>query len=138
MLGVLLDISKSMEDKFAVHYDGPCELTNSNVKRSHRIITTLNNIVNQEINAYDRKDLVFATAFGLNDAKCNGVNTCNFIALLEKKKEMDEKLDRWENEYPSSGYKILIQFAKDKNTPHAEPWIKDKLTQQRLVYCGRF
>lgn len=130
MFGVLLDVSKSMEDKFAAHYDEPCGLADDKVKRSHGIITTLNNIVNQEITTYDRKDLIFATAFGLEDSECNGINTCDFIALLEKKKEMDEKLTRWEKQYPSSGHEILIQFAKDKNTPHAEPWIKKKLSQK--------
>ena len=86
MFGVLFDVSKSMEDKFAAHYDEPCGLADDKVKRSHGIITTLNNIVNQEITTYDRKDLIFATAFGLEDSECNGINTCDFIALLEKKK----------------------------------------------------
>ena len=77
--------------------------------------------------AYERKDFVFATAFGLNDSKCNGVDTCDFIALLkllEKKKEIIEKVARWKEH----GHKNLIQFA---NAPHAEPWIKEKLSQKQ-------
>ena len=128
MFGVLLDISGSMEKAFAEHYDKPGYLTDDKAKRSHGIITTLNNIVNQEITTYERNDLVFATAFGLDDTKCNGVNTCDFIALLKKKKEIDETLERWETEYPRNGHEKLIRFAKDKNTPHAEPWIKEKLS----------
>ena len=128
MFGVLLDVSGSMEKAFAEHYDKPGYLTDNKVKRSHGIITTLNNIVNQEITTYERNDLVFATAFGLDDTKCNGVNTCDFIALLKKKKEIDETLERWETEYPRNGHEKLIRFAKDKNTPHAEPWIKEKLS----------
>ena len=126
MFGVLLDVSGSMEKAFAPHYDKRGDLTDDRVKRSHGIITTLNNIVNQEINTYERKDMVFATAFGLQS---DGVDTCDFIALLKKKKEIDEKLDRWEKQYSSIGHKTLIQFAKEKNASHAEPWIKDKLSQ---------
>ena len=128
MFGVLLDVSASMEEAFAIHYDKRGDLTEDKVKRSHGIITTLNNIVNQEITTYERKDLVFATAFGLHPKA--GVDTCDFIALLRKKKEIDETLDRWEKQYSNSGHKILIEFAKRKNAPHAEPWIKEKLKQK--------
>ena len=127
MFGVLLDVSSSMEKPFVELYS---YLTDEKVKQSHGIITTLYNIVNQEIITYERNDLVFVTAFGLNDTKCNGVNTCDFIALLKEIKEIDETLDRWETEYLSNGHEKLIQFAKHKNAPHAEPWIKEILSQK--------
>ena len=63
----------------------------------------------------------------------NGVNTCNFIALLKEKKEIDETLYRWEMEYTSNGHEKLIQFANDKNTPRAEPyaWIRENKLSQK-------
>ena len=66
MFGVLFDVSASMEQAFAAHYDKRDALTDDKVKRSHGIITTLNNIVNQEITTYERNDMVFVSAFGLN------------------------------------------------------------------------
>ena len=59
MLEILLDVLGSMEGAFAVNYDKCNDLTDEKVKRSHRIITIPNNIVNREITAYGRKDLVF-------------------------------------------------------------------------------
>ena len=75
--------------------------------------------------------MVFVTAFGLDNTKCKGVNTCDFIALLKKKKEIDEALDRWDNSSVDGGHEKLIQFAKRKNAPHAEPWIKEKLSPKK-------
>ena len=138
MYGVLLDVSGSMEKAFTGDsYEPPkkrsrltLELTDDKVKRSHGIITALNNIINQEVTTYERKDLVFAIAFGLDDSNCNGVNTCDFVALLKKRKEIDEKMAMWEKQYSGNGHEILARFAKDKNAPHAVPWIKEKLSQK--------
>ena len=133
MFGVLVDVSGSMEEAFAAHYDKRSGLTDEKVQRSHGIITTLNNIVNQEITTYEREDLVFVQSFGLKKTKCNGIDTCDFVSMLENRKilkEIDERMARWEKEYPHNGHRILIKFAKSENAPHAEPWIKDKLTQK--------
>ena len=141
MFGVLLDVSGWMETAFAAHYNKRNGLTDEKVQRSHGIITALNNIVSQEITTYEREDLVFVQSFGLNTSKCNGIDTCDFVSMLENRKilkEIDERMARWEKEYPRNGHRILIEFAKRKNAPHAEPWIKaNKLTQKNLTYCGK-
>ena len=134
MFGVLFDVSASMEQAFAAHYDKRDSLTDGKVKRSHGIITTLNNIVHQEITTYERKDVIFASAFGLNTSKCEGINTCDFVSMLENREALQEihkRMARWEKEYPHNGHKFLIEFAKHKNAPHAIPWIKEKLPDQK-------
>ena len=77
--------------------------------------------------------MVFVQSFGLDTSKCNGIDTCNFVSMLENRKilkEIDERMARWEKEYLHNGHRILNEFAKCENAPHAEPWIKDKLTQK--------
>ena len=133
MFGVLFDVSGSMEQSFAAHYDKRDALTDDNVKRSHGIVTTLNNIVHQEITTYEREDLVFVSAFGLNPSKCKDTDTCDFVSMLEERKtlqEIDKRMHRWEKEYPYNGHSILIEFAMSKNAEHAVPWIKEKLIQK--------
>ena len=133
MFGVLFDVSGSMEQAFAAHYDKRDALTDDKVKRSHGIITTLNNIVHQEITTYERNDMIFVSAFGLNTSKCEGINTCDFVSMMENREALQEihkRMARWEEQYPHNGHRILIEFAKNKNSPHAVPWIKDKLAQK--------
>ena len=133
MFGVLFDVSGSMKQSFAAHYDKRDALTDANVKRSHGIVTTLNNIVNQEITTYERKDLVFVSAFGLDPSKCKGIDTCDFVSMLEERntlQEIDKRMHRWEKEYPYNGHRILIKFARSKNAKHAVPWIRKKLKQE--------
>ena len=133
MFGVLLDVSGSMEQSFEAHYDKRDALTDDNVKRSHGIVTTLNNIVQQEITTYERKDLVFVSAFGLDPSKCKGIDTCDFVYMLEERntlQEIDKRMHRWEKEYPYNGHRILIEFARSKNAKHAVPWIREKLKQK--------
>ena len=135
MFGVLFDVSASMEESFAANYNKLDALTDDNVKRSLGIVTTLNNIVNQEITTYERKDLVFVSAFGLNPSRCNDAETCDFVSMLEERKtlqKIDEIKDRWEKYelYPIDGRRILIHFAECKNAKHAVPWIKEKLEQK--------
>ena len=78
----------------------------------------------------EEKIWCLATALGLDDSKCK-VNTCDLIDLLEKKKEIDEKQARLKKQCPSNGHENLIQFTKDKNVPHAGPWIKAKQSQEK-------
>ena len=132
MFGVLFDVSASMEESFAANYNKLDALTDDNVKRSLGIVTTLNN---QEITTYERKDLVFVSAFGLNPSSCNDAETCDFVSMLEERKalqKIDEIKDRREKYklYPIDGHKILIHFAECKNAKHAVPWIKEKLKQK--------
>ena len=96
MLGVLLDVSGSMEEAFAVHYDKRNTLDHD-AKRAHAIVTTLNSIVKQEITAFQRNELFFACSFGLNTAKCDGVDVCDLVALLEDRQtyqELKQKVDK--------------------------------------------
>ena len=81
MLGVLLDVSGSMRQTFTVHYNRYDR--NHDAKKSHAIVTTLSSIVNQEIMTYQRNESLFACSFGLNTSKCDGINTCDLVALLE-------------------------------------------------------
>ena len=129
MFGVLCDVSGSMEATFSAYYDKRSGVTDDKVKRSHGIITTLSNIVNQEIAIYKRSDQIFVCAFGLNTSKCQNIDTCDFVSLLENRKKLQECEEETEK-YSRNGHKLLIQFAKDKEAPHAEPWITDKLSQK--------
>ena len=103
MLGVLLDVSGSMEQAFSVHYYDRRRLEH-NVRRSHAIITTLNSIVNQEVIAYQRNESVFACCFGLEDYMCGGADTCDLITLLENVikirtfQEVKQRLDELRSE----------------------------------------
>ena len=131
MFGVLFDVSGSMKQAFSAHYDKRDALTDDKVKRSHGIITTLNNIVNQEITTYERKDLVFVSAFGLDTSTCEGINTCDFVSMLKNLQEIDQRRARWEEQYPHNGHRILTEFAIRKNAgKRAAPWIKETLTQK--------
>ena len=139
MFGVLLDVSASMEQPFAPRYDKRDTLSDDNIKRSLGILATLNYIVNQEITTYERKDLIFVSAFGLIPSRCKDNGTCDFASMLEERKtlqEINEIMDRWEKYevYPIDGHRILIEFVESKNAKHAVPWIKRK---KRLGYCGK-
>ena len=130
MFGVLVDVSVSMKKAVTANYDIRSGLTDENVKRFHRIVTSLNKIVTDIVTTYDRKDLIFVSAFGLNASKCEGTDTCDFVSTLEnvtRLQEINERRTTSEKQYLHDGHKILIEFAKRKNAPHAEPWIKDKL-----------
>ena len=82
MFGVLLDVSASMEQPFAPRYDKRDALSDDNIKQSLGILVTLNYIVNQEITTYERKDLIFVSAFGFIPSRCKDNDTCDF-ALCE-------------------------------------------------------
>ena len=88
MLGVLFDVSGSMEQTFAVHYNRYDR--NHEVKKSHAIVTTLSSIVNQEIMTYQRNASLFACAFGLDMSTCDGIDTCDLLTLLENRLAFNE------------------------------------------------
>ena len=143
--GVLLDVSGSMKEK--LNLDRTISGSHS-VERTHAIITTLNGIVKKETVTYEDKrcDYIFVSAYGLKD-----VNTCDLIQLLDYQNRctsdgsiysitdydlnpnLNCKLERVRQNDPlhtyMNGHEVLIMFAKEKNAPHAERWIKRALTK---------
>jgi len=88
MFGVLVDVSGSMESAYALNRSN-----DANVERTHAILTTIINIVKQEVVHHERRESIFVCAFGLSGPTV----TCDLVSLLEiagpKKKDM--RGERW-------------------------------------------
>lgn len=108
MIGILLDVSGSMEAAYSLDRS-----TDASVERTHAILTSIMNIVRREVDHYNRRESVFACAFGLSKYS----DTCDLITLLE------------DFEDPSDQKKKLIDLADQHNAPHAEHWIENHLTE---------
>ena len=115
LFGVLLDVSGSMRDAYALDRS-----SDVSVERTHAIFTTIMNIVKRDVVHRHRQEYVFACAFGLDRGR---IQTCDFISLFDG---------------PKDGHRALINLAKEHRAPHAEPWIKDHLSQfeSRIIYVG--
>ena len=118
MFGVLVDVSGSMKSAYALDRSH-----DASVERTHAILTTIINIVKQEVINHDRRESIFACAFGLEH---DPIVTCDLLSLLE---------------YfftPKDGQQALIDLAVQHCAPHAEPWIRDHLSQfeARILYKG--
>ena len=147
MLGVLFDVSGSMEKAFALHYDKRSAITDDRVTRSHGIITTLNKLVSKEVVSVRPADQIFASAFGLKSSACEGVVTCDLVSMLENKYDLESfqsELRKWEKDFQmksdaeirrieDGGYESLIQFSKINDASHMEPWIKRNLTKMQAA-----
>ena len=138
MIGVLVDVSGSMEEAFALDRS-----VSGKVKRTHAIITTLNKIAKNAIAVHQQSHRIrmFAEAFGLEDT-----STCDLISLLKytsrydpsKKATKDElesaRKDKSDDDHDrshlgSNGTNVMIKFAADRNAPHAERWIRKALSE---------
>jgi hypothetical protein len=115
MIGILLDVSGSMKTAYSLDRS-----TDASVERTHAILTSVMNIVRREVDHYNRRESVFACAFGLSKYS----DTCDLITLLE------------DFEDPSDQKKKLIHLASQHNAPHAEHWIENHLTEteSRFLY----
>ena len=109
LIGVLLDVSGSMKGKYSLD-----KSHDASVERTHALLTTIINIVGQEVDKHRRRDSIFACAFGLEKDECGPTCTeiCDMITLID---------------CPKDGYKALVDLAK---IPHAESWIRKHLSQR--------
>ena len=124
MFGVLVDVSGSMENAYALDRSH-----DASVERTHAILTTIMNIVKREVAHHDRQESIFACAFGLNEEGTQGIVTCDLISLLEY---------MYITGCPRDGHQALINLAKQHETPQAEPWIRNHLSQleARILYTA--
>ena len=122
MFGVLVDVSGSMESAYALDRS-----SDASVERTHAILTTIMNIVKREVAHHDRRESIFACAFGLNKEGTQGIVTCDLISLLE-----------YIAGGPRDGHQALIDLAKQHEAPQAEPWIRNHLSQleARILYTA--
>ena len=122
LFGVLVDVSGSMESAYALDRSH-----DASVERTHAILTTIMNIVKREVTHHDRQESIFACAFGLNKERTRGIVTCDLISLLE-----------YIAGGPRDGHQALIDLAKQHETPQAEPWIRNHMSQleARILYTA--
>ena len=76
MFGVLLDVSASMRNAYALDklHDGD----DVSVERTHAVFTTVAKIVEREVTHHKREESIFACAFGLREP----APVCNLIDLF--------------------------------------------------------
>ena len=115
MFGVLVDVSGSMRDAYALDRSN-----DASVERVHAIITTILNIVNKEVTHHHRRDEIFVSAFGLDVQ----VDTCDLIALLDL-------IAGPKNLRGKKGYDALVALAIQNGAPHAERWIREHLSEDQ-------
>ena len=122
MIGVLVDVSGSMETAYALDRS-----SDASVERTHAILTAIMNIVKREVAHHDRRESIFACAFGLNAHSTQGIVTCDLISLLE-----------YIAGGPGDAHQALIDLAKQHETPQAEPWIRNHLSrlEARILYTA--
>ena len=118
MFGVLVDVSESMKEAYALnelHHD------DVSVERTHAVFTTIAKIVEREVTHHDRRESIFACAFGMNNRVENINVICNLIELLVNLR------------YFNTGREELIRLAKQYGASHAEEWIRDYLTNEEAA-----
>jgi len=138
MFGVLIDVSGSMETAYALDRSSDDE-----VERIHAILTTIMNIVKREVAHHDRRDLIFASAFGLRGS----AQTVDLILMLDylADREIRRRNDGCvaliglgiQHEI-KDGYKPLVGLAIQHEAPHAEKWIRNHLSEfeAEILYRG--
>ena len=119
MLGVLVDVSGSMEKAYSV--DSSCTV---NVERTQAVLTTVANIVDQEVVRHKREESIFVAAFGLNKPSL----TCDLLSLLEY---LDDATTR-----DRDCYQPLVSLANRHRVSHIGPWIPKHLSpiEARILY----
>ena len=109
MFAVLLDVS-SMKKAYARD-----KSHDTSVRLTHAVLTTITEIVRQEVTHHNRHDSIFTCAFGLSKP----TTTCDLIPLLEALRESRQ----------GAPYDALIELAEEERAPHAERWIREHLTK---------
>lgn len=119
MLGVLVDVSGSMEKAYSVDTSHSV-----NVKRTHAVLTTIANIVDQEVTRHKREESIFVAAFGMNKPSL----TCDLLSLLEY---LDDATTR-----DRDCFQPLVSLANRHGVPHIGPWIPKHLSpiEARILY----
>ena len=121
MIGVLIDVSGSMETAF----NSIDKSQRSNVKRIHAIFTSLMNVVHREVAHHNRQESIFVSSFGMGKIF---PETCDLVALLECFPE-DGHNDRSKQR--------LIALAAKEGAPHAEQWIRKYITDFEARFLHR-
>ena len=127
MFGVLVDVSASMKKAYALnelHHD------DVSVERTHAVFTTIAKIVEREVTHHDRRESIFACAFGLS----HSAEICNLIELFANLRGSNESQtnSRGREEMVAR----MVELAKQNGAPHAEEWIREYLTgnEAELLY----
>ena len=110
MFAVLLDVSGSMREAFSRNRSH-----DTSVRRTHAVLTTIAEIVKQEVTRHNQHNSIFTCAFGLEKP----TTTCDLIPLLEALRESRQ----------GAPYDALIELAREERAPHAERWIRGHLTK---------
>lgn len=118
MFGVLVDVSGSMQNAYDLD-----RKRDASVERVHAIITTIVNIVKQEVSHHDsyRQASIFVNAFGLSGT----TDTCDLIALLDCIARIRDLRRR------DVGYSELIDMAEQNGATCAREWIRDHLSDKQ-------
>ena len=74
LYGILLDVSGSMRKAYAID-----QSHHGSVERTHAIFTTILKIVKREVIHHDRREIIFASAFGLDH---EATDVCDLLFLL--------------------------------------------------------
>ena len=117
MFGVLLDVSSSMRQAYALNISH-----DASVQKTHAVFSTVANIIKRELHQYSRQELIFASVFGLKGS----TTTCDLIRLLEILRKYRQEKDP------------LVEMAEQLNAPHMEKWIREHLTEmEAAILCHR-
>eukprot|EP00118_Oscarella_pearsei_P020432 m.221234 g.221234 ORF g.221234 m.221234 type:complete len:569 (+) comp39956_c1_seq10:140-1846(+) len=120
IIGIMLDVSGSMKETFNLDRS-----TDTDVEKSHTILTSIMNIVKREVVQHNCKESVFTCAFGL----CQRPETwqsheiCDLMPLLEYFSKT-----RTENVYEK-----LFQLACSHGASHINRWIRSTLSEFQAV-----
>ena len=123
MFGVLLDVSSSMRQVYALN-----KSHDASVQQTHAVFSTVVNIVKRELHRYNRQESIFATVFGLTTITQTETTTCDLIPLLEILREFRRAKDP---------FGPLVDMAKQRNAQHImwqmEKWIREYLTEMEAA-----
>ena len=125
MFGVLLDVSGSMRNAYALDklHDGD----DVSVERTHAVFTTVAKIVEREVTHHVREEYIFVCAFGLQDPEPAPEPVCNLIELFTNLRNyrLSQRIGPGQDE--------LVELAKQNRAAHAEEWIRDHLTDREAA-----
>ena len=135
MFGVLIDVSGSMETAYSLDRSSDDE-----VERIHALLTTIMNIVKREVAHHDRREDIFASAFGLQGPAQTGdlILMLDYLADREIRRRNDGCVGLEIQHEIKDGYKPLIGLAIQHEAPHAEKWIRNHLSEfeAEILYRG--
>lgn len=100
MFGVLVDVSGSMKSAYALD-----KSHHVNTERTHAIFTSIMNIVKKEVDRHERQELIFASAFGLE----NSPGTCDLLRLLDYFADLKKAQDNLPEHYEPSTIKEVVE-----------------------------